>query len=618
MQPPVSMDDQFLVLINRILEENLGNEHFTVEDLAKRAGLSRSMLHRKLIKLTGKSATDYIMEMRLNRAKELLENDVATVSEIAYKVGFNSTSYFHRAFKKRFKVSPGDIKKSIFTNHPQQSELRKTEITKSGKSKYSRFSIVALILLLTIIVSASILYFVLKEKAPSEKSIAILPFDNLSTEAENQFFADGIVEDLLYRLSAISELKVISRTSSEMFRSKGTRTVPEIAELLGVKYILEGSIQRQEDKVRINIQLIDGMEDTHILSKQYDRNLCEIFILQNEIAGKIVEELSLVLTDKQLKSLSKDQTTSLKAFEYGQIGRYHLNKRTKEELLLSVKYFKLAIKEDPLYALAYAELAEAYYAMSWWQFINQQLGRDSAEYLAKRALEIDPAMGEAHSVLGAIYNEYDWKFDIAEKEFQKAIESMPNHPFAYQYYAEYLCEQRKYQKAREIQDKAIQLDPFSFIIRFASAVLYYRMNKYSEAFTENKICQELVKDHPASVGLEFELYLKTGKIPECIESFKKYGILLGEWSAEEADSAYLHGGTDGLLKLRIEKGSWRHEYDKAYYYTLLGEYDKAVKLAELAYKEKDITPYRTSELNALDSFPRFMKILDNMGLVRLK
>ena len=176
----------------------------------------------------------------------------------------------------------------------------------------------------------------LVRKRPLEKSIAILPFDNLSPDKENQYFADGIVEDLINKLSTIEELKIISRTSSEMFRNKGGKTVPEIAKLLNVTYILEGTVQRQDDKVRINIQLIDALEDNHILSSQYDRNLNEIFNVQSEIAYKIASELSLVLTEKQKHALKQHPTQNLKAFEYYQMGRFHASKRWIEGYTKSI------------------------------------------------------------------------------------------------------------------------------------------------------------------------------------------------------------------------------------------------------------------------------------------
>jgi TolB-like protein len=213
------------------------------------------------------------------------------------------------------------------------------------------------------IVIIGILY-ISRENKPTEKSIAILPFDNLSPDEKNRYFADGIVEDLLNRLSTIDELKVISRTSSEMFRNKGNKSVPEIADILGVNYIIEGSVQRQADKIRISIQLIDAHKDNHILSKQYNRNISEVFKMQSEIASQIVSELSLFLTNKQLNAVRQNKTSNLKAFELYQMGRFQANKRWIEGYNKSIEYYEKAIAEDPNYGLAYAGLSDTYHLMA--------------------------------------------------------------------------------------------------------------------------------------------------------------------------------------------------------------------------------------------------------------
>ena len=613
------MDDQFLEMINRIIEEDLGDEHFSVEDLAKKAGLSRSMLHRKLVKLTGKSATDYIMEIRLNRAKELLENNVATVSEIAYKVGFNSTSYFHRAFKKRFGVSPGDIKKKVAGNQYQQADDQNLASKVKTKSKFTKLGITALLILLAIIITGGIVYFIFSDKKPSEKSIAILPFDNLSTRAENQFFADGIVEDLLYRLSAISELKVISRTSSEMFRSKGNRTVPEIAELLGVNYILEGTVQRHANNVRITIQLIDAKRDNHILSRQYDRELKEVFRIQTELAVEIASELSLVLTEQQSDLLKQTHTNNLKAFEYKQLGRYHLNKRTWEDLNTSITYFRKSIAEDPDYALAYAEMADAYFISSWYGNLDRQTARDSAEYFALKAVKMDKNIGEAHTVLGVIYNEYDWNYALADKEFQRALFLNPNHATTYQYYAELMTSLGNLNMARELFDKAVQLDPYSPIIRFASSYAYFREKNYQQALAGFKICQELSKDFTGSIYEELIIHVKTANSKGVLESFKKLGISYGEWIPDLVDSVFNYSGIDGLLKWLIDVGNLSY-VSKAHFHTLLGEKNEALDILEHALKEGYLYPFNTSdpEFEDLHSEPRFIAIREKMGLPPLK
>ncbi len=608
------MDDQFLGKIHKIIEDHLDNEHFSVEDLAKAAGLSRSMLHRKLIRLTGKSAGDFITGKRLMRAKEMLENNAATASEIAYKVGFSSPSYFTKVFKNYFSMLPGDVRKGATlpdnTRLSSQSQIPLPE-EKNRMRRLIPYLIAAILAGIGVVA-----FYQFSRPGHIEKSIAILPFENLSTDAENQFFADGIVEDLLYRLSAISDLKVISRTSSELFRNKGSKTIPDIAKLLDVNYILEGSVQRMADQVRINIQLIDAISDDHILSKQYDRKQQEVFIIQSEIADLIVTELSLVLTEQQADKLKKKHTTSMESFEYNQLGRYHLNKRTRDDLHIAMDYFRRALAEDPDYALAYAELADAYYRSGWYDYIDRVKGRDSAEYFALKALSLDKNLGEAHTVLSGIYFDFDRNYTLAEKELKQALAINPNHSSSYGYYADLMTALGNLGKARELYDKAIQLDPYSYIMRFSGSYAYFREQKYEQALTGFKICQGLGKDNTGPIDKSFLIHVKIRNDGAALESFKKLGMMTGEWTPETADSVFHAEGIDGLLKWKLKIGNWSYRIGEAQYYALLGQKDKALDILERALEEGYLVPFNTAdpEFEDLRSDPRFIAIRKKMGL----
>lgn len=614
MENQLSMDEQFLGKINQLIEDNLDNENFSVEDLAKSAGLSRSMLHRKLIKLTGKSAGDIIAEKRLNLAKELLEKNVSTVSEIAYRVGFNSPSYFNRVFKKYFNVSPGDIRKgAVASIHrlPAEQQKKNQEIKISGNKRLRIYTWIAILLLLCI--TGGILIFPLKTK-PTEKSIAILPFENLSTYKENQYFADGLVEDLLNRLSTVKDLKVISRTSSEMFRDKGNKSVPEIAEILGVNYIMEGSVQRESDKIRINIQLIDARKDDHILSKQYSRELNEVFDIQSEITGQIVDELSLIISDQQLTELQKSQTENLQAFNYYQIGRYLIKRRSKDEFLRSTEYFNKAINEDRSYALAYAGMAEAYYIMAWHRWIDENYGRNKAEEFALKALQIDKNISDAHTVLAGLYQEFDYNMDAAEKEYQKAILKNHNNASAYHYYAELLSLTGRPEKARETINKALMLDPFSFSARHLSAILYDVAGDYKKALEENRICQELANDHPWTLESNFYINLKLKNKEAAYENFRKYGEVAEAYTPQQADSAYEAEELKGMLRLKLKTTEWYP--GKANCYILLGENEKAIEILEYAVNNAKLRPYDFFQVEKQDikSDPRIKAIKKKLGL----
>ncbi len=609
-----SMDDQFLSTIHRIIEENMDDENFSVEQLAQKAGISRSMLHRKLVKLTGKSASEYITEERLNRANELLENNVATASEVAYRVGFNSPSYFNTVFKKRFGISPGKLRKGAVIPLEKNNNYQNRYFKKSNHAKTVRMPIILLILMLTLTIAGGGLYFILHENKSNENSIAILPFDNLSPDKENQYFADGIVEDLINRLSIVNNLKVISRTSSEMFRNKGSKTIPEIAEVLGVNYIMEGSIQREDENIRIHVQLIDAHTDDHIFSRQYNRKQSEFFRLQSDIAEKVVSEMAMYLTDRELSELHKNQTVNLKAFNYYHIGLSHLSKESVDEYNGSIDYFNKAIKEDDTYALAYLGKAAAYYKLAWQKWVDDDLAiRNEAEKLAKEALRIDDNLADAYALLGAIYMELDCNLKAAETKFLKALEKTGNSYMMYKEYAEFLSIIGKSKEARQSINKAIELNPLSFEIRHVSTMMYYMERDFKKAFEENSISLEIIKDHPWGLDRRFFICLALGNDTAAYKNLRKLSYA-STYTEEEVDSAFRNSGVEGLIKLRLDSYEWYP--GKANCYLLLGENEKAIEILEYALKYIRLRPFELFQVDSrnIESYPRFLSLKRKLGL----
>jgi len=610
MKETLSSDDKFLAIVNQIIDSNINNEQFSVEDLAKEVGLSRSMLHRKLIKLIGKSASELITEKRLSQAKNLLENDVSTVSEIAYKVGFNSPSYFNKVFKKKFLISPGELRKSASLYHHSIFANKNGKINVLGQRKRKTTITKYLFVTLAIVTIGSGLYYITSGRTTTTKpSIAILPFDNLSINEENQGFADGIYEDLHQRLSRIDGLKLISRTSSEIFRNKRNKTSPEIAQLLGVNYLLEGTAQREVDDVRIIVKLIDARRDECVLTKKYDSKVHDVFKNQSEIARDIANALSIYLTDNIKLEVAMNYTTNLKALEYYQLGRFYLNKRINKDINTSLMYFKKAIDEDPDYALAYAEMANAYYLLTWFGFIKDtEQGRQTAVDMARKALKKDKHIAEAHAVLGGIYQEIDWDFKAAEEEYLKAIAINPNYSTSYQYYAELLSLTGRKEQAREFINKGKMLDPYSFIIRHVSTELYMQNGEFEKALEENSVCKELNKEANFPYYNELKIYWFLEDDEAALECVKEYGIQRELYRPLEVDSIHNIGGMNGLVKLVFFKGPG--------YYAMIGENEKALDRLELGYNTGSLKPFILGNIafSKLQSHPRFIGLKEKMGL----
>jgi len=366
--------------------------------------------------------------------------------------------------------------------------------------------------------------------------------------------------------------------------------------------------------------LIDTKVDNHIFSKQYNRNLNDFFEVQSEIAGEIASELSLALTQTEREGLITNRTNNLKAFGYKQLGRYQLNIRTRDGFFNSLKYFRHAIQEDPNYALAYAEMADAYFLMAWYGYVEFKTGRDSAIYLAKKALEMDKSLAEAHTVLGVVYNEYDKQYDAAKNEYKRALDLNSNQSTTLQYFSEIYATEGKLLKARELLNKAIRLDPFSYIIRYASSLLYCKQGNFDEALNEIEICRDLVKENLMAVTQELKIHLHKKDEASAFKCFVRLGQINGEWTLAEADSIYQSAGINELVKWGILKGVWMSESAKAQYFSLLGEEEEALKILEKLLNTNKLFPFTTgsAEFKNLRSNPRFIAIRKKMGLPPLK
>ena len=431
------MEAQFLNDVERIIEENMSNEDFSVSFLAKEVGLSRSMLHRKLIRLTGKSATQLITEMRLSRARELIENKVATVSEIAYMVGFASPSYFNTVFKKKYGNSPGEVKKKGSGTERPRLSLRAKE---TRKVRMPRLWRIVGFLSIAVIVTLIILNIIQKSNAAKrkevpEKSIAVLPFINDSPEQKRMYFINGIMEAILDNLSKIQDLRVVSRNSVEQYRNNPKPT-PVVAEEMNVSYVLEGSGHRDGDNVRIVVQLLDGKKDRQLWSRTYEADIDEIFSILSEIAQKVASAIEVVITPEEIQLIEKVPTTNLTAHDFYQRGReeywkYWIDNNDKEALNKAQGFYNKALEYDTGFAEAYTGLAQVCWDEHYWDFYFSNDYLDSVLVLTDKALKLDAQLSEAYTIRGSCLLETE-SDDQAIAEFKQSIKLNPNNWVAYQ------------------------------------------------------------------------------------------------------------------------------------------------------------------------------------------
>lgn len=402
-----------------IILEHLNDEHFGVSELANAMNMSRSNLLRKCKKHTQLSASQFIRQIRLREAMELLKETDLTVSEVSYQVGFGSTSYFIKCFREHYGHPPGEVGKPGF-------EEKKEKTLTSFPKKY-RWAFVAI----AILIGGGIAYILMPsypstaeiaQKTSLEKSIAVLPFKNESSDSTNLYFVNGLMEASLSNLQKIEDLRVISRTSVEKYRNSN-QNIGEIASELDVNYIVEGSGQKVGDQVMLNIQLIDAATDTRIWGEQYTHEVVDIFAVQNEVAKKIADAIKAKVTPSELEQIDKKPTGNLVAYDYYLQAQEPFNRETVEGLLEAIPLFEKAIEEDPQFALVYADLAIAYYYLDLYK--KEKKYTETINNYADKALLHDSKLTES-LIAKALYYMHIGDYRLAVPHLEKALEYNPN------------------------------------------------------------------------------------------------------------------------------------------------------------------------------------------------
>src|SRR6266581_1393372 len=453
----------------------------------------------------------------------------------------------------------------------------------------------------------------------AEKSIAVLPFENRSEEKGDAYFADGIQEEILTRLSKIADLKVISRTSTQHYKS-APENLAEIAKQLGVAHILEGSVQKSGEAVRVNVQLIKAANDSHLWADTFDRKLTDVFAVESEIAKSIADTLKAKLTDSEEHAISARPTENTKAHQFYLKGRYFWNKRTGPDLQTAIDYFKQAIEQDSNYALAYAGLADSHVLLPYYGAGTLQQSIPPANAAAQKALELDATLAEPHSTLGLIlYSTFD--FAESKREFERAIALNPNDATAHQWFGNGpLIVTGEFERAIAEGKRAVELDPLSLVVNTDLAVGYTMARRYPEAIEQfNNILAMDPQFYYArwafGLALQFD-----GQLPEAIAQYKKAAELTDDpfvlaWLAQGYAQA---GQRDEALKLLAQMdelatkryvGAWSF----AIVHLALGEKEKAIDELERAFLERSdpfITFIKVSPLfDPLRGDPRFQALL---------
>jgi TolB-like protein/Tfp pilus assembly protein PilF len=456
------------------------------------------------------------------------------------------------------------------------------------------------------------------------RSIAVLPLENLSNDPEQEYFADGMTEALITNLAKISALRVTSRTSAMQYKGVHNKSAREIAGQLGVDGIVEGTVVRSGERVRISAQLINTHTDTHVWAESYDRDLRDILALQSEVARAIVQEIQITLTPREKLQLARTQSVNSKAYEAYLRGRYFWNKRTVEGVKKGAYYFQEAIDKDPTYAPAYAGLADSHVIQAYWGFASANESAGRAETLARKALDIDDTLAEAHASLAFAMHMYDWDFLRAETMFRRSIELNPSYAPARQWYALFLAMMGRWDLAITEINRALQLDPVSPIIHVAFAAMLIFARKWDESIEESQRALELDPRFPQARWMLGWAYGLKGVYRQAIAELGEGAKLTDGASLFLFALGYVYGvaGEEGEARkileqlLELSKRRYVMHYWIATVYAGIGDKDGAFHWLERAYHERSawmaflkVQPW----FDVLRPDPRFMDLMRRMN-----
>jgi TolB-like protein/thioredoxin-like negative regulator of GroEL len=456
--------------------------------------------------------------------------------------------------------------------------------------------------------------------------LAILPFENMSGDPEQEYFSDGMTEEMIAQLVRLNpkQLGVIARTSAMTYKHTD-KTADLIGRELGVDYLVEGSVRRAQNRVRITAQLIQTADQTHLWAESYDRDLADIFGIQADVARRIADSLAVELLPAQKAELGRAPTRSPKAHEAYLKGRYYWNKRNEEGMRKGIECFEEGLRIDPSYALAYVGLADCYTILAEQGLSPPKEVMPRAKGAVLKALELDDTLAEAHCSLAENLHFFDWKWKEAEAEFVRAIELSPGYATAHHWYANLLTTLGRMEEALEEMRRALESDPLSLMINAVLGVALYRSRKYDQATEQLLTTLELDPGfQPAHIFLA-DVYEQRSMFDEAIAECQKLLSLSGGTVRHRLALArcYASAGRseDAQVILRdiltSAKGDYLPSQEVAAVYAALGEKERAFEWLERAYEERTtwmVYLGTSPQFDSLRSDPRFADLLRRVGL----
>jgi TolB-like protein/DNA-binding winged helix-turn-helix (wHTH) protein/Flp pilus assembly protein TadD len=464
-----------------------------------------------------------------------------------------------------------------------------------------------------------------REVVHAKVRLAVLPFQNLTGDPSQDYYSDGFTEEMITQLGSLDpqHLAVIARTSVMSYKD-GRAPLDRIARELGVQYVLEGSVRRDVNDVRVTAQLIQVREQTTVWSKEYDHDPKDLLVVQSEIAREIAKGIQLALGGKSTTTKPRLSAQEYEAHDLYLRGRYLWSKRTGKDLDGAVSWFQQAIARDPNYAPAYAGLADTYTIMSAYGYVPANTYMPMARSAALKAVQLDDSLAEAHTSLALIAQNYDWDWKTAEKEYRRAIELNPNYATAHHWLAECLAYQARFDEALAESERAQELDPLSLIIAADNGAIYYFARQYDRAIARFRGVLDLDPSF-SRAHLILNAYVEQGRFQEALAALDEWRRLDdGPW--KHAAEAYVYGRMGDKAKAQHAFEQMEQDsrsltveptelYDTAY--AGIGDKDKWLAWLQRSYRDHTSLPTRLKVdplYDPLRSDPRFQQLLRNVDL----
>jgi TolB-like protein/DNA-binding winged helix-turn-helix (wHTH) protein/Flp pilus assembly protein TadD len=486
--------------------------------------------------------------------------------------------------------------------------------------------ILSFVLVLGLAAAAAWKFYFSRNPSPAIHSLAVLPLDSLSNDASQDYFADGMTDELISDLSQIGALRVISRTSVMSYKH-ARKPLPQIARELNVDAVVEGTVFRSGDQVRITAELIEASTDKHLWSQSYEGELRDTLALQNKVAAAIADQIRIKLNPQEQAALKVAKVVNPQAYESYLKGRYFWNKRTADGLRVALAYFNQAVEEDPAYAQAYSGLSDTYALLGDWQYaaMTPKEALPKAKAAATKALQLDSSLGEAHNSLAFCLDGFDWDFKSAGTEFQRALELNPGYATAHHWYAWHLALIGNNDEAVAEMKKAQNLDPLSLIINADLAELLVIARSYDEAIQQSRKTIEMDPNFALAHSQLAQAYLQKHMNAEAVAELQKALQLSPNSPAIIANlaRAQVAAGNRSAalalladLKKRSDPG-FSHAPEIATICAALGQNEEAMNWLEKGFEER-FNPgvLLRPGFDPLRSDPRFQNLVHRIGLPR--